>query len=161
MMRAVDAGNLDGSAVGITQWLDVLEFEFVVVWDVEMERAAERDIEDLQSAADGEERQAALGCHAHGGEFPRIACGIGVFDQAGIRDRLMQVFAGNIAAAGEEQAVDVFRRRFSPGVPETHIGMGPKDPLESGFVAFPNPCGDIFQSDSVTRKGELRIILLE
>jgi hypothetical protein len=38
--------------------------------------------------------------------------------------------------------------------------METKNPGEGLRVALPNPCGDIFQPQSVTRKGNSCIILL-
>ena len=161
VMRAVDAGNLNGRTICIPQRLDVFEFEFVVIRNVEMERAAERDIEHLQPPADGEERKPLLNGATRGGEFPSIAHGVGIFDQARIGNRLAQKFAGNIAASGKEQAVNRLGRRFGSRVPKVDVGIGTKDPVKEGLIAFPDPCSDIFQPNSVTRKGNLRSILLE
>ena len=159
VMGAVDAGNLNGGAAGIAQELDVLELEFVVVRNVEMKRAAKRDIEHLQAPADGEEGQPLPDRPGHDREFPGIARGVGIFDQAGIGHRLAQEFAGDIAAAAEEQAVDAFGRRFNTRVPEAYAGIRTEDPLKGLRVALPNPCGDMFQPKSVTRKRDSRILL--
>ena len=160
VMGAVDAGNLNGGAASIAQGLDVLELEFVMVRDIEMKRAAKRDIENLQPPADGEERQPLLDRPGQDGEFPGIARRVGIFDEARIGDGLAQKFAGNIGASGEEQAVDALGHRLGSGVPEADAGMGTKDPVKGVRIALPDPCGDIFQPGRVTQNGDLCILLL-
>ena len=156
MVGAVDAGNFQGGTVGIAEGLDVLEFEFVVVWNIEKKGATERDIEHLQSPADGEERHPLLERTGHDGEFPGVARRVGIVDQAWVGHRLPQKFGGDIGAAGQEQAVDAVRHRFGPRVPKAYVGIGAKDPLKGDRVAFPNPCGDLFQPKSVLPKGDSR-----
>ena len=152
VVRAVDGANLQRGAVEIAEGLDVLELEVVVVRDVEMKRASEGDVEDLKAAADGEERQALFERARDDGEFPGVAGEVGFLDQAGIRHGLTQVFTGDIKAAGEEQAVDALGNDAGAGVPEADIGVGAKDPLKEGLVAVADPCGNLFQLATVTRK---------
>ena len=70
VVRAVDARDLHVRAVDVAQRLHVVELEFGVAGNVEMQRAAERDVEHLQAAANGEDRAAAFPARAAGCQIP-------------------------------------------------------------------------------------------
>src|SRR6266536_3417180 len=62
----------------------------VMACDIEMESAAERDVESLQSFADRENRKPAFARLLDCVEFPAIAIGIHIlFDYRGIGNRLV------------------------------------------------------------------------
>ena len=151
MVRAVDGADLQFRPLLIAQALKVLELEVVVVRDVEMKRATECNIENLESAANGEDGQALLKDERQEGKFPRIAAGIGILDQAGIGHGLMEKIAGDIEASREQQAMDTQGHHAATGVPKADVGIGTKNRLKKGFIDLPNPCGDLFQPASIAR----------
>src|SRR5580700_6461076 len=84
VMGAVDALETDGGIRGETEGLDVVGFHLgqVVAWNIEMQRAAEGDVEDLGAFADGEDGDAVLEGGLNRGKFETVAVGFGVlFDQ--------------------------------------------------------------------------------
>ncbi len=73
----------------------------VMASDVEMESAAERDIECLQSFADRENRKPAFDRLFDCVEFPAIAIGIHIlFDYRRIGNRLIQELGSNVGSTG-------------------------------------------------------------
>src|SRR5205809_3442592 len=92
MMRAIHFfKGMARFAVG-SERLDIVRLLIgqVMACDVEMESAAEGDIEDLQSFADRENRKPAFDRLLDGVEFPAIAIGIHIlFDYRQIGNRLV------------------------------------------------------------------------
>jgi len=152
VMGAVDLGNLDGGVGGVAEGLDVVVFVVVVVGDVEVKGAVESDIQDLESAADGEDGKFFLKGGGDGGEFPGVALGVGILNERGIGDRLAKIFLGDVGTAGEEESGDFVGDGFGARVPEAESGVLLEDALKRVFIAFPDPCGDCFQAGSFSEK---------
>jgi len=149
VMGAVDPRYLNGRAVDVAQRLHVIELEFGVARNIEMQRAAERDVEHLQAAANGKQRQPFLQHARQQGKFPGVARRIGVLDQAQVGHGLPQEFQRNILAASEQQTVELLRHGFDARVPQAQVGVSAEDTRKVRFIDLANPCGDIFQPGRV------------
>ena len=154
-MRAVDFEKRRWHARSIAQFLRVVVFVAVVMRNIEMQRAAKSDIEHLQPATNRQEGHLLFQRFREHGKLPRIARGIGIFDQPWVGHRLSQKFLGNIRTAGEQEAVDLFPNHFfGAGIPETHLRIRRESPRKVGFIDLPDPRGDIFQiTPSYSEKG--------
>jgi hypothetical protein len=142
--------------VDVSQGLDILKLELVVIGDVEMERAAQRNIEHLDSSTDGEDGKAQLKDLGQQIKFPSVSRRIGTFDQMRIGHGLTQEFQRDVLASGKKQTVDAFRDGLGTRVPQAQVWIGAENPGEGWLVALANPCGDIFQPETVTSKAESR-----
>ncbi len=80
MMRAIHIFKLVRCLCVGTQRLDVVVLLFgkFVTGNVELQSAAERDVEQLKTFADSENRQTARKCRTNSRKFPAIAHGIDV-----------------------------------------------------------------------------------
>lgn len=100
-MRTIHPGKLNGDAGDIAQGLGVFGFGVVMVGNIEVQRAPQGHIEDLEAATDGQEGQPLLDRLCNGCKFPGVAGRVRFLDQAGIGNRLAQEFPGNIGTSGE------------------------------------------------------------
>ena len=105
MMRAIHFFKTMARFVIGSERLDIVRplIRQVMASDVEMESAAERDIESLQSFADRENRKPAFDCLLDRVEFPAVAIGIHIlFDYRGIGNGLVQELGSNVGSAGQQ-----------------------------------------------------------
>ena len=113
MMRAVYFFKTVGCVPIDPQRLDVviLLFGQIVAANIELERAAERDVENLQSFANRKDRQTEIKRFTDGGEFPLVAKRICIFfEHRRIRHRLTKKFLRNIGTTSEEQTICIVER---------------------------------------------------
>ena len=78
----------------------------LVIRDVEVQAAAERDRHCLYAAADAERRQVILVCAARQRELIRVALGRRLADKARVVVIHAEPFGLDVAAAAEQQSVD-------------------------------------------------------
>jgi hypothetical protein len=117
----------------------------IVIFDVELERACERDVENLKAFANGEDRQAARERVLGRLEFPGIARKIHTFVEHGwIRHGLTQKFRRDVGPAGHEQAVYFCERHFfSARVQDADVGVFGENGLKPFLVLCSQPCRDV------------------
>src|SRR5437764_6718433 len=101
-MRAVHVGKTMRRATRTAQWLNIslLLLGQIMSLDVELERAAECDVEDLKTFANCQNRQPARERVLDSLKLPTVAFRIDLFIQhRRIGNVLPQKFQGNIGAA--------------------------------------------------------------
>lgn len=113
--------------------LIVVEGAFDLIGNVLPERSAERDIQDLHAAADGEERKVAGDGGLGERQLERVA--LGLRRHFGVKDLLAVVRRIDVFATGEKDAVDVRKgcrnaRRVSNGREQHRESAGPPDCLD-------------------------------
>ena len=92
----------------------ILLFGQIVAANIEFERAAKSDVENLEAFAYSEDRQPEFERFAHSREFPFIARGIRIFFEHGwIRDRLAKKFLRDVGSAGKQQTIGIVERYFA------------------------------------------------
>jgi len=103
MMGAVHfCKPMRGGAI-VTQWLDIVIalLRKVVTFDVELERATERDVKNLEAFANREDRNPARDRGLKCVKFPTVAFWIDIFVQhRGIGNVLSKEFRGNVGTSG-------------------------------------------------------------
>ena len=142
MVRAVHHFKTMPRARGVAQRLDVGAFHLrqIVAADVEVQRAAERDIEHLHAFANRQHRQPARDGGAHGGKLPRIARRLGVHNQRPLGGRLGVKLRRDVRPAREQQAVSAREiDRAEARVAHAEIRAQGKEAREMSVVTFPNP----------------------
>lgn len=143
MMGAVDLVETDFGPGGITEGLDVVVLEFVVAGDVEQQRAAEGDVENLMAAADGEDREARMQRLGQSSEIPGIPVLFRVVDKSRIRNVLPEELGGNIAATGQDQPADVVPGDIvHPRIPKVKL-IYREDLMKMSFLVLFDPGGEV------------------
>jgi len=110
-----------------------------VIWNIEKKSAAERDIEDLDTFADRENRLPIFETLSHRCEFPLIPLRVRIPDEGSVWNGLIQKPGGYVGPSREKKAVDFLRnslrvnRRY-PGVDDFNIGMSCKKAVEISLV---------------------------
>jgi hypothetical protein len=131
----------------VTQRLNVLLLLFgeFMPRNVEPKRSAERDIQDLDSFANAENRQTARERLLHGRKFPAITRSIDTFFQyAGVDDLLAEKFRRYILPAGQKQPMDLFHRDcVLPRIIDVNGRMLCEKWVEPLFIFLLHPCGEI------------------
>jgi hypothetical protein len=147
MMRAVHHIETMRRAAIVAQRLDVVIFLLgqIMTLDIELERPAERDVENLEPFADGEDGQAARERVSRCLKFPGIPRKIDIFIEHGwVGHGLAEEFLRDIGTAGHEQAVHFAERDFfGVRVPNANVGILREDGLEPFFVLRSHPCRDV------------------
>ena len=105
MMRAVHRGESMHRARAMSERLDIFGLGVVVIGNINVQRPAYRDIEDLQSAADSKSRLARRQHRSDRLEFPFIARAIGIDNQRRRRHLLAQKAERDIAASGQQERI--------------------------------------------------------
>ena len=123
----------------------LLHFRRVVTGNVEVESAAERDVEELHALADREDRQLSLQRVFRCGKFPAVAVRLHVGIENGrIGHRLMEKLRGNVRAAAQKESLHFLHRHLlGAGVPKPHIWMFRERAPKEGVVFFADPGGDM------------------
>ena len=147
VMRAIHLFQpMRGGAIR-SQRLDIVIFHFrrVVAGNIEVQSAAERDIEELHAFADGENRQLPFQRVLRCRKFPAIAFRLHVrIQNRRIWHRLMEELWRHIWPAAQKQAVHFLERHFlGPGVPKAHIGMFGESATKPFVVLLANPGGHV------------------
>ncbi len=117
----------------------------IVPRDVELERPAERDIKNLQTFADGEDRQTARQGIFGRGKLPSIPLRIDIFiKHRRIDNFLPHEFRRDIRAAGEKKPVHLFQWHIAAqSVPNFDLRVLFEKRLKIFFILFSQPGREI------------------
>src|SRR5437763_1455599 len=136
--------SMRGFCVG-TKRLDVVIFLFgkFVSWNVEIERAAERDIEKLHPFTNGKKRQTTRERLIDCRKLPMIPHWIDILlKDARIGNRLLQKFRRNVRTAGQKKTVNVREIDFAVArIADFDLGMFREKWLKPFFILLAEPGG--------------------
>src|SRR5438094_489149 len=111
----------------MAQWLDfaIALFRQVVAFDIELQCAAQGNIEYLKSLANGEDGKPARERFSRGRKFPAVAFRVDLFVQhRRIENFLAQKFRRNIGTASEQETIHFVQANISTsGIPDFDFGM--------------------------------------
>ena len=102
MVGAVDSRKLECRVGSVNEFLYILGLGIVMARDVEKQGAAQSDIQDLKSSANGEKGELLAERFRQRFEFPGVSCRISSLNQRGIGHRLLQIALGNIRTASQK-----------------------------------------------------------
>src|SRR2546428_1129674 len=127
----------------VTQRLNILLFlvGVLVIRNVELKRAAERDVQDLDTSANAEDRQTTRDGLRNRIELPAVPRRIDIFeDQARISNFLAQKFRGDIRPARQQQSVHLVHRNVAGArIENTNVRMLGKKWLKPFFILRAHP----------------------
>ena len=117
----------------------------IVPRDVELERPAERDVENLQTFADGQDRKTSGQGIFDRGKFPAIPLWIDIFiEHRRIGNLLPHKFRRDIGAAGQKKAVHLFQWHIAAqSVPNFDLRVLFEKRLKIFFILFSQPGREI------------------
>src|ERR1043166_1049051 len=126
-------------------YVSLLLLTRIVTGNVELERTAKRDVENLHTFTDREDRQPAGDRFFDGFEFPAIARRIDIFlEYRRIRNFLAQKFRRDIGAPGQKQTVGLIEIPFArERVLNLDLGMPVEKWLKPFFILRANPTGQV------------------
>ena len=156
MVRAVHHGKTVPRAGVEAQGLDVgaLHLGDIVAADVEVQRAAEREIQHLHAFANAEDGPAAFESVAEGGEFPGVAIWLGVVDLEEIGGRVGVKFRSHIGAAGKQEAINgVGIDGVAEGIGDVEIGVRSEEARKVRFITFTDPGREARHEGKNSRNG--------
>lgn len=121
--------------------------------DIEVQRSAERDVENLQPLADREDRQLSSERIPGRFEFPAIALSVRVFIEHGwIGHFLMKKFRCDIRPTGEKQSVHLVYRDDAPErIPDANLWMRREGAAETFLIRAAHPGSQIQHGRSLRR----------
>src|SRR6266404_3050332 len=147
MMRAVHFVEAMRRLSVVTQRLNVVIFHLrkFVAGNIELERAAKRDVQNLHSFANGEDREAPREDISDRCKFPAVPFWIDIFFEHGrIGHRLSQKFRRDIGAAGEKQTIHLFHRHLALArIANANVGLLGKKWLKPFLIFFAHPGGKV------------------
>lgn len=155
VVRAVHLLEAMTSAGVVPKRLHVRVFHFrrVMTGNVQLERTAEGDIQELQALADAEKGQAAFRRATHRGDLPAIARRFRLANQARVTEHFEMKLGADVRTAGQQQAAPTRIGRvglFDPGIVHEHPGARVKPASENRFVLITDPRHQVQHARKVT-----------